>query len=440
MPEEKQLAKVYHFDSYGKRQEKYDKLANTDFDQVSWEELNPTSPYYFFVPKNFEAIKKYDKWFSVSEIFRDFNSWIQTKNDKLSIQFDKNSLEKIINDFKNLEVGELKKIYNLKDTSWWNVLNAKNDLLNNNVIFTHILYRPFDIRYTIFTWKSGWFIWRPRTKESKHMLKDNICLFTTRSIPWNQIFNRAFIWKEISEIHVVSDQTYFFPLYLYNQDNLDQTEEKIANFNMETISKIEEKLGMKDIWIERDSESSPGWQNNSEWQNNLGLENWFTAQDLFDYIYAVLHSKSYRKKFQEFLKIDFPKIPFDVDKKTFFEMVKLWWELRKYHLMEHTDIKPQNYFTWYPIEWDNLVDKIKYEYSETELKWKIFINETQYFENVPKEIWEFYIWGYQPAQKWLKDRKWRTLNSEDIEHYIKIIFVLKKTIDLMDKIENTFSL
>ena len=427
MSEEKQLAKVYHFDSYWKRQEKYDRLSNTDFDQVSWEELNPTQPYYFFVPKDFEAMEKYDKWFSVSEIFVINSNWIETHKDWIMIQFTKKQIEEIKQNFEKLSEEEIKQKYKIeKEWSEWKVRFAKKDISNTKIV--KILYRPFDVRYTLYSPNSKWVLARPRHNVMKHFLNYNIWLLVKRQT--KQDFSYSFCCNTILEACVFESayaKTQVFPLYLYNQDNLNQTEEKIANFNMETIAKIEEKLAIKYLWIDRDPETSSGWHG-SEWQN------WFTAQDLFDYIYAVLHSKSYREKFQEFLKIDFPKIPFDVDKQTFFEMVKLGWELRKYHLMEHQDIKPQNYFTSYPIEWNNLVDKIKYKDN------KVFINENQYFENVAKEVWEFYIWGYQPAQKWLKDRKWRTLNSDDIEHYIKITFVLKKTIELMEEIEKVFKI
>jgi len=404
------MTKIYHFDSFWKRQEKYDLLNNTSFWEVDWKELELKEPYYFFVPKDFWLKEKYDEWFSISEIFKDFNSWIQTKNDKLSIQFTKKDLKNIVFNFQNLLEDELAKKYDLKNTSWWNILDAKNDLKKNNIIYTDILYRPFDLRNSLFTWKSSWFIWRPREKESKYMLQDNLSLFTTRTVPWNQEFNRVFVWKNISEIHIISDQTYFFPLYLYNQNSqksFEGTSEKTPNFNFEIISKIEEKLKLK-----------------------LNVD--FTPENLFDYIYAVLHSKNYRETYKEFLKIDFPKVPFDIEKETFFKMVKLWEELRSYHLLENPNLTPKNFITKYEVAWENLVEKVRFENE------KVFINDNQFFDWVSRDVWEFYIWGYMPAQKWLKDRKDRNLNYEDIIHYSKMILSLFETIRIMWKIEEVF--
>ncbi len=100
--------------------------------------------------------------------------------------------------------------------------------------------------------------------------------------------------------------------------------------------------------------------------------------------------------------------------------------------MENQDLPPKNFITKYEITWDNQVWKIKYKDQ------KVYINETQYFEWIPKEIWEFYIWWYQPAQKWLKDRKTRKLDYKDIIHYNKIILCLEKTIQIMNEIEKIY--
>jgi len=419
------LAQIYHFDSFWKRQEKYDRLNNTDFGDLAWKELELKEPYYFFVPKDFGTEEKYNKGFSVSEIFKEFNSWIQTKRDKLTIQFDENKLLEIKDDFEKLDNDELRKKYNIaKDWRDWTIDFARKDLLENSPKITNIIYRPFDCRQTLYTWKSKWFLAYPREAQSKYMLEDNLCLFTTRTIPASQDFNRIFVWKNISEIHIISDQTYFFPLYLYQQNSLEQTEEKPPNFNEEIIDKIEKKLKMKLIvW----NEYFRSEDNRND--NNRSLQDVFSPEDLFDYIYAILHSKTYREKYKEFLKIDFPKIPFDVDKTIFFRLRDLWRELRTYHLMENENLTPKNFITTYPVDWNNEVWKVKYEDEE------VFINDTQYFSWAPLKIWEFYIWGYQPAQKWLKDRKGRNLSYEDILHYSKIILCLKETMRIMEEIE-----
>jgi predicted helicase len=184
-------------------------------------------------------------------------------------------------------------------------------------------------------------------------------------------------------------------------------------------------------------------------------EKQFYPIDILDYIYAVLHSPTYREKYKEFLKIDFPRVPYPKDKETFWNLVKLGGEIRLIHLLESPVV--EKFISKYPITGTNVVGKIKFELSplsispqvekisshEAGLKegdqvGKVFINETQYFEDVPEVAWNFYIGGYQPAQKWLKDRKDRELQVDDIRHYLKIIVALTETDRLMkevDKIE-----
>lgn len=155
--------------------------------------------------------------------------------------------------------------------------------------------------------------------------------------------------------------------------------------------------------------------------------NTFAPIDILDYIYAVLHSPTYREKYKEFLKIDFPRVPYPKDQSTFWQLVKLGGELRQIHLLESPVV--DNYITQYPVDGNNAVTKVKYG------EGKAYINDTQHFANVPEIAWNFYIGGYQPAQKWLKDRRERTLEFEDILHYQRIIVALTETDRLMKEID-----
>ena len=167
----------------------------------------------------------------------------------------------------------------------------------------------------------------------------------------------------------------------------------------------------------------------------------FSPLDILDYIYAVLHSPTYREKYKEFLKIDFPRVPYPKDKDTFWQLVKLGGEIRQIHLLESPVV--ENYITQYPVDGDNFISRKITKNSpgyvpDTEKHGKVYINDKQYFDNVPLVAWEFFIGGYQPAQKWLKDRKERQLEFDDILHYQKIIVALTETDRLMreiDKIE-----
>ena len=247
----------------------------------------------------------------------------------------------------------------------------------------------------------------------------NFWLVLEKIVDWKNATYPIFINKHIWDRHLTWSQSSIFPLYLYQENKLEWKIEKVPNLDWEIILKIEKKLWMSFIYSVDNNYSDIKWD-------------YFSPEDLFDYIYAVLHSKSYRETYKEFLKIDFPKVPFNVNKNTFFKMVELWRELRSFHLLENENLIPNNFITKYPIDWDNLVEKIKYEDE------KVFINDVQYFEWIPENVWSFYIWGYQPAQKWLKDRKWKELVYEDILHYGKMIVSLSETVRIMEEIEGVF--
>ena len=192
--------------------------------------------------------------------------------------------------------------------------------------------------------------------------------------------------------------------------------------NKEIVYEIAEKLGLEYTY---EKEDLPGT---------------FAPIDLLDYIYAVLHSPNYRETYKEFLKIDFPRVPYPEDQEKFWQLVEFGGELRKIHLLESPVV--ENFITGYPVDGDNMVTRKITKNSpgfeltnEEERTGKVWINDSQFFDNVPEVAWEFYIGGYQPAQKWLKDRKDRKLSFEDILHYQKIIVALTQTDKLMRKID-----
>ena len=226
---------------------------------------------------------------------------------------------------------------------------------------------------------------------------------------------------------------YIAPLYLYpdekSKDLFATGAARVPNLNMEIVAQIAEKLGLAFV---AEKEHTP----------NPSQEGSFAPIDILDYIYAVLHSPSYREKYKEFLKIDFPRVPYPKDLQGFRNLAGLGAALRQIHLLESPIV--EKYITQYPIDGNNVVGKLFYE-KKSETLGRVYINYEkappsgvgglQYFDNVPQVAWEFYIGGYQPAQKWLKDRKDRQLAFEDILHYQKIIVALTETDRLMKEID-----
>ena len=232
------------------------------------------------------------------------------------------------------------------------------------------------------------------------------------------------------------EASYLFPLYLYpDTPDLVTGTDRTPNLNMAIVGKIAGELGLTFVAEEPNPLPNPpplGEGTKSFISGStpppsggrLGGGSTFTPLDLLDYIYAVLHTPHYRETYKEFLKIDFPRVPYPCDVTEFWRLVDLGGELRQIHLLE---TKPTQ-LCMFPAIGTNIVTKPHFEEN------RVYINSDQYFENVPQTAWQFYIGGYQPAQKWLKDRSGRTLDYEDIGHYQKIIAALQETARIMEEL------
>jgi len=394
----KQLATVYHADLYGKRAHKFKYLDEHGLKNIKWNKLKYSDPYYFYVPRNTESEAEYHKGIKIDELFLSYNSGIQTKKDALAIKFTNKELDEVINNFLTQSADYLRTKYDLKDTSGWNVGSAK-DSLQEEYQKTTLLYRPFDFRKSVIQKKSGGFIGRSRYKTAKHFVNDNLGLITVRQQSTFD-FQHALVTNCMIESGAISLQTkewgYIFPLYHYSDDG-----SKHSNLNQDIVIKIQDIVG--DI----------------------------APEDILDYIYAMLYSQNYRIMYKELLKIDFPRIPYPKNKKKFYQLVKLGLELRSLHLLESPKIN--SFITTYPVAGSDVVGKPEYKNGN------VYINSEQYFGKVPELAWNFYIGGYQPAQKWLKYRRDRKLTNADIEHFQKIIVILVQTDKLMRQIDKTLN-
>lgn len=418
------LAEVYHSDMYGKRELKYTTLANGNLKSVSWSRLEVDVPNYFFVKKDFEGSFIYKDGFKLDEFFIKNASGIKTERDSLTVQFNDDDLRSIKNDLVSLEPEEFRKKHTPKpDGRDWKVVTAKEDLIRNKSKYVTVLYRPFDFRRTIYTGKSKGFHSYPRNEIMSHLLKDNFAIITTRQTSTFD-YQHIFVSHDLVDMCTISLQTketsYVFPLYLYETNNnqtpfLDSLIVRVPNLKSHTIRLITEKIGIG-FSFEKDIDGKT-----------------FAPIDILDYIYAVLHSPKYRETYKEFLKIDFPRVPYPTDQAKFWELVRLGSELRQLHLLEREEV--DNRITTYPEDGNNVVDKPRFELAAGATTGRVWINGEQYFDGVPVVAWEFYIGGYQPAQKWLKDRKGRELSFDDILHYQKIIVALTETDRLMKEVD-----
>ncbi|WP_141050788.1 type ISP restriction/modification enzyme [Aliarcobacter cryaerophilus] len=405
----KKLADVYHYDLYGKRDFKYSFLDDNSLKTVKWEKLDYSEPNYFFVKKDFDDLKNYEKFFDLRELYLENSIGIVTGNDEELVKYD-------ICEF---------------DEKYKNVISK-------------FYYRPFDYKYTIF---DNSILQRARYKIMKHYFnKDNFSLNIPRQSKLKG--SEALVDKEIMCKHLITGETYTFPLYLYPDEN-SLTSEPVPNFNMDIIKDIEKSLNLNfGNWTFSQRVQSTRVQSLEKaggtevllpkekiGQSEVLLpKKEFQALDLFDYIYAVLHSPSYREKYKEFLKIDFPRVPYPKPE-TFWQLVSLGGKLRSLHLLEDRSLDER--IIDIKGEGELLIKNSlnKKDFSIEDEKVELRLNDEVSVVNIPLVAWEFYIGGYQPAQKWLKDRVGRVLNRADMKHYNRIINALCKTDLIMKKID-----
>jgi predicted helicase len=324
-----------------------------------------------------------------------------------------------------------------KDTRDWKIHLAQDDLKQERIsekFIRKIVYRPFDFRYTYYTGKTSGFICMPRYQLIRHMLQPNLGLFIGRQ---GQAIGRQ--WNLIFCGNMMEDYNLYrrgnnacFPLYLYpngeeqnGQKTLTNTYPwsqdeanggRVPNLNPEFVANMEKKLGLV---------FKP---NLAGFENMSSLE--FGPEDIFHYIYAIFHSPTYRERYAEFLKIDFPRVPLTTDVSLFRSLCELGRKLVGLHLLESPDVK--ELITRYPIVGDNQIEKGYPKYASG----RVNINKTQYFEGVLPELWDFYIGGYQVLDKWLRDRRKRQLSYDDLTHYQQIVVALQQTVELIRKIDD----
>ena len=412
-------AKVFHAELWGERDGKYAWLEEQDVKTTNWEELKPTSPFYLFVPQDITLREEYEHYWKVTEVMPINSVGIVTARDDLTIQESPQAVMETVKDFVSLEPELAREKYQLgKDARDWKVHLAQADIESHDIddsYVTPILYRPFDKRYTYYTGQTKGFLCMPRYKVMQHMLAgENLGLIVGRSgqVVGSDEWDILFCSNAMTEFNLYRrGGNNLFPLYLYPTNDLLSSSTRKPNFAPNFIKAVETRL--KRQFID---------EGTGDLATTIGPE------DIFHYMYAVFHSPTYRQRYAEFLKIDFPRLPLTSDKTLFQQLAQLGKQLVTIHLME-AEIDSE---CSYPIEGDNRVDKITYK------KHKVYINKTQYFDNVTEAVWQFHIGGYQVAHKWLKDRKGRQLSYENCNHYLYIIAALQQTIQLMEEIDTTF--
>ncbi|MFM5913438.1 MAG: type ISP restriction/modification enzyme [Chakrabartia godavariana] len=421
---DKPLAEVWHGDLWGNRSTKNECLWSGDRKALATTQLAHKAPQFPFVARDYAVGEIYAKGFSVAELMPLNSVGIVTARDALTIDMDRDALWRRVQDFPTLDVETLRTKYDLgKDVRDWTVAFAKSDVIANfgPEHLVRIAYRPFDTRWTYYTGNSRGFLCYPRGEVMWNFLRGPnltamICRQTIQA-DWHHLIALDRIVDDSCVSNLSRERGYGMPLYLYPEEGtLDPTIR--VNFYPKLYAQIRKAAGLTGPLVAPDG---------TDVFRRAAGEGRPDEVKVFDYIYGVLHCPAYRETYREFLKIDFPRVPFPRDPETFRAVSEKGEALRRLHLMEDAAIGD----TPFPFEGDgdSVVDKPKLENG------KVWINATQGFAGVSQTAWDFHIGGYQPAQKWLKDRKGRTLSWDDIRHYQKIIKILGETHRLMGEIE-----
>ena len=448
-----ELGKIFHYDLFGKRETKYGFLTDNSLNQINFKKLEPSNPFYFFVPRDERGLNDYSNGFEIDKLFGTNVTGIVTARDSVVVDFDKQRLLERINKFTSQEFTDEqirtwlypgKKVgkYLPGDSRGWKLSKARKNILDHDhpKFIQNINYRPFDIRKVYYT--PEMVDWGREAVMKNFVNRENLSLVFARQTTTDD-------WSSVQITDSMIDNRFHFsykgipiqaPLYLYPETSGQQTtdgeeQNRTPNLDPDILSKIAKNLGLSFV-PEKEVGGNLCMANSEEVRDDFRTT--FAPIDLLDYIYAVLHSPEYREKYKEFLKIDFPRVPYPEDPEKFWKLVELGGQIRQLHLLESPLLEKR--ITGYPEDGDNIITRKITKTSpgyepDSETHGKVWINEQQYFDNVPLVAWEFYIGGYQPAQKWLKDRKGRELSFEDILHYQKMIVALTETDRLMKEID-----
>ena len=418
-------AKVYYTDMWGPREEKYNSLSKTDVQTTAWNELQPTSPLYLFVPQATELREEYELGWEITNIFQKDSVGIVTGRDKLTIHRNAEKLQETITDFVSLSADDAREKYKLgKDSRDWKVHLAQADLRNHHDIEQHIEpihYRPFDTRWTYFTGQSRGFHCLPRPAIMHHLLAENLALCVHRGIR-SSVWQHALVANQISEKSYISNRSeptaHVFPLHLYpNPEELRISTERSLNFKPAFLTALSEALGLPQV--------AP-----------FNLPEGIAPEEVLAYIYAILYSPKYRERYYDFLKYDFPRIPLPQDIEHFRTLAALGQRLIDSHLLR--DISPAEVAPTgtrvsavhrFEGEGDGVVAQVRYSDGQ------IWINPTQYFTDVSLAVWEYEIGAYQVCEKWLKDRRGEVLSHAEVRQYRAILVAVAETLRVMAEID-----
>ena len=437
---------VQYQDCWGSRDAKYRFLESTDVSSTDWQSIEPAPPDFLFVPPPRGPAPDYAACVSVRELFGVWGSGFNTDRDDLCVDFDQRGLRlRMSRFFRGDYDDDFRRRYSLRPSSSYDPEAKRNALQYDAKAIRLCLSRPFDHRSVYY--QPG-FTSRPVADVMAHMLRPNLALIAARQT--KETF--AVLATRLIAMHkivTVYDRSSLFPLYVYpgtgdtisRDQRIEEAVKAAVVSGLGAAAQERLRLAVKELFPNAEY---PRWPNLdplslADLQQRLGLRflpdgqgdlaDTFGPEDVFAYIYAVLHCPTYRTRYADFLKRDFPRVPFTSNRELFANLALKGRDLVALHLMESPML--ETLITSFPEPGSDKVERVAYNDNQR----RVYINKIQYFDGVPKQVWEFHVGGYQVCEKWLKDRKDRKLDNNDLTHYQKIVVALHETIRLMAEID-----
>jgi len=430
-------ATVYYADLWGKRAGKYDYLATHNVSTTQWETLDPREPNFFFVPGADTAVQaEYEDFVNVTDIFLTYSSGMNSLHDGLVVAFDRATIVQMLRDAGDASLSDEKfrEKYNVKDAREWKLAKCRQEARSKGVqalleTITPCLYRPFDWRWIAL---DNSFVVYPRWETTWHFLSGSLGLATLRqSIHPGSVLASETLFGQ----HKIVDpyqRSFVFPLYLYAteqevESGLYAADERRANLSNAFVKEIASATGLTSLPDGKGDGSAS-----------------FGPEDIFHYIYAVLHDPRYRARYADLLKIDFPRIPLPASAEQFWTLAGHGAALVDLHLLRlpgaagvggaggHPALVSPG--VTFPAAGSGKVERVRYQPPAAGQEGRVSINPEQYFAGVEPLVWEARVGGYQPARKWLEDRKGRELSVDDVRHYGRMVAALRETLRVMEKI------
>ena len=477
-------ARVHHAQLWGDRQGKLSWLASHDVATTNWSDVRGQPESYLFTPQTGSFREEYQHGWKVTDVMAVNSTGIQTHRDRFVFDFDYKALELRIADFldpANSDEDVRNRYFDIKasgsrppgDTNDWQLAERRKALQKDpqwRKTLVQCLYSAFDVRWLFYHRNA---IDRGRWELMENMLeRPNKGIITTRQQSqhgqlWSLIGISNCMIERCSISNKTKEGNYLFPLYLYPpREDVPNKQTELRNLSPWPEGLQGRRPNLAPAFV-KDIEQRLGWTFVPDGRGNLGqvasIANGngkmgaatFGPEDILHYIYAVLHAPSYRSRYAEFLKADFPRVPLTSYSHLFAALARLGANLVGLHTFDDSQAPElKNLTTSYPIRGTDEVASSHPRYlapgepdplSGTPLiEGRVYINRGntgksvsgQYFEGVPPEVWEFHIGGYQVCEKWLKDRRGRTLSNADLNHYRRIIVALQETIRTMEAIDD----